>query len=386
MDVFEDKESTESGSPVMGVGGGADGSGVVPQVMNRAVSMSMEKSLGVVTTAPGGGGGGGASGGEGEGAIVATGVLNSGGSDLMNSSGKKKRGRPRKYDSDGNLRVPYIAAAAAAAGAFGSQPQPTGFTLTTPPGFSSTPKRGRGRPAGSASGSGNWKSFASSLGEILANTAGGDFTPHVVTVYAGEDVAGKILSFAQTGSRGLCVLSANGSVSNATIRQPGSSGGILTYEGRFEILSLTGSFTTSENGGIKSRTGGLSVSLAGPDGRVIGGGVAGLLMAASPIQVVLGSFMPNSFKTHKRKYNTESRVSNVARPIQAAAPDNNACPAPPSQLQAASQEETDKNPKEKDNLNPTPTESAHWNGSAALNLDQRPSPDINLSVSIEQQQ
>ena len=56
-------------------------------------------------------------------------------------------------------------------------------------------------------------------------------------------------------------------------------------QGRFEILSLSGSFTVTETGGARSRTGGLSVSLAGPDGRVIGGGVAGLLMAASPIQV-----------------------------------------------------------------------------------------------------
>lgn len=56
-------------------------------------------------------------------------------------------------------------------------------------------------------------------------------------------------------------------------------------QGRFEILTLTGSYTISDNGGIKSRTGGLSVSLASPDGRIIGGGVAGLLMAASPIQV-----------------------------------------------------------------------------------------------------
>jgi hypothetical protein len=41
-----------------------------------------------------------------------------------------------------------------------------------------------------------------------------------------------------------------------------------------------------ENGGQRSRTGGLSVSLAGPDGRLLGGGVAGLLIAASPIQVL----------------------------------------------------------------------------------------------------
>lgn len=63
-------------------------------------------------------------------------------------------------------------------------------------------------------------------------------------------------------------------------------------QGRFEILSLTGSFTICENGGVKSRTGGLSVSLAGPDGRVIGGGIAGLLMAASPIQVGPFPFVP----------------------------------------------------------------------------------------------
>lgn len=56
-------------------------------------------------------------------------------------------------------------------------------------------------------------------------------------------------------------------------------------QGRFEILSLTGSFTVSDNGGVRCRTGGLSVSLAGPDGRVVGGGIAGLLTAASPIQV-----------------------------------------------------------------------------------------------------
>lgn len=45
-----------------------------------------------------------------------------------------------------------------------------------------------------------------------------------------QDVAGKILSFSQKGPRGICILSANGAVSNVTIRQPGSSGGILTFE------------------------------------------------------------------------------------------------------------------------------------------------------------
>ena len=41
----------------------------------------------------------------------------------------------------------------------------------------------------------------------------------------------------------------------------------------------------TENGGTRSRTGGLSVALAGSDGHVLGGGVAGMLMAATPVQV-----------------------------------------------------------------------------------------------------
>lgn len=41
----------------------------------------------------------------------------------------------------------------------------------------------------------------------------------------------------------------------------------------------------SETGGMRNRSGGMSVSLASPDGRVVGGGVAGLLVAATPVQV-----------------------------------------------------------------------------------------------------
>lgn len=56
-------------------------------------------------------------------------------------------------------------------------------------------------------------------------------------------------------------------------------------QGRFEILSLSGSFMPNDTGGTRSRSGGMSVSLASPDGRVVGGGVAGLLVAAGPVQV-----------------------------------------------------------------------------------------------------
>lgn len=368
---FEEKDSSDSGSQVESEsppplnGGVGVGEVVVPQVMNMAMNMSTERSLVV----PNDGG-------------------NIGG--MMGE--KKKRGRPRKYDSNGNLRVPYMVAASGGADTASS---PQGFTLTTPPSaqFSSSGKRGRGRGLGS----GNWQNL-SSLGELLANTAGGDFTPHVVTVYTGEDVAGKILTFAQKGTRGVCVLSANGSVSNVTIRQPSSSGGILTYEGRFEILTLTGSYTLQDNGGMKSRTGGLSVSLAGPDGRVIGGGVAGMLIAASPIQIVVGSFTPNANKMLKRRPNPEPRLTpihgapspgSLASPHHIALPrvpsvsaaGSNIFPPPASQLPVQSRGEADHSTSHFPH--PVSTVSANWNGTET-SAEQWPTPDINLSAPMEQ--
>ncbi|XP_031498870.1 AT-hook motif nuclear-localized protein 1-like [Nymphaea colorata] len=181
----------------------------------------------------------------------------------------KKRGRPRRYDRDDGMALALTPISASSPGPFSS-------------------KRSRGRPPGSGN-----KQRLAALGEWIASSAGGGFTPHVITIAAGEDITMKIMSFSQKGPRAICVLSANGAISNVTLRQPDSSGGTLTYEGRFEILSLSGSFMLTETGGHRSRTGGLSVSLASPDGRVVGGGVAGLLMAASPVQIVVGSFMPN---------------------------------------------------------------------------------------------
>eukprot|EP01018_Ginkgo_biloba_P034164 Gb_17097 [translate_table: standard] len=199
---------------------------------------------------------------------------------------KRKRGRPRKYGPDGSMALALA-------------------PLSSVPGsFSPSQKRGRGRPPGSGK-----KQQLAALGEWLAGSAGVGFTPHVITIAAGEDVATKIMSFSQQGPRAVCILSANGAISNVTLRQPATSGGTVTYEGRFEILSLSGSFLLTENGGTRSRTGGLSVSLAGPDGRVVGGGVAGMLMAASPVQVVVGSFISNGRKAQARPANVEPSIS-----------------------------------------------------------------------------
>ncbi|WJX11583.1 hypothetical protein P8452_02179 [Trifolium repens] len=301
---------------------------------------------------------------------------NSGSLDLF---GKKKRGRPRKYDADGNLNPSYKKEKPPTLTSPTSPPP--GFTLSTND-FSS--KKGRGKPTSF----GNYQ-ILSSFGEVFSSTAAVDFTPHVVTVYTGEDVGGKILSFAQKSPRGgICILSANGAISKVALRQLGSSGGdILTYEGRFEILSLSGSYTVSDNSGMRTREGGLSVSLAGPDGRVIGGAVAGLLTAAGPIQIIVGSFMTNGHgynKTLKKKYQREQiavsptgpEAAIAARPISQANThgENFMIPIMSHQLQDQIQRECASVSTDPD--------AANWNGSDEFS-DQRTSPDINISLADE---
>ncbi|XP_062074136.1 AT-hook motif nuclear-localized protein 1 [Humulus lupulus] len=224
---------------------------------------------------------------------------------------KKKRGRPRKYGPDGCVTMAL-------------SPKPISSSAPPPIIDFSSEKRGKVRPASSVS---KTKYEMENLGEWVACSVGANFTPHIITVNAGEDVTMKIISFSQQGPRAICILSANGVISSVTLRQPDSSGGTLTYEGRFEILSLSGSFMPSDSGGTRSRSGGMSVSLASPDGRVVGGGVAGLLVAASPVQVVVGSFLAGNQHEQKPKKHKHEYISNAmptaAIPISSADPKTN---------------------------------------------------------------
>ncbi|KAM3001359.1 hypothetical protein FF2_037660 [Malus domestica] len=134
----------------------------------------------------------------------------------------------------------------------------------------------------------------------MNTSAGLAFAPHVITIGVGEDIAAKLLLFAQQRPRALCILSGNGAVSSVTLREPASTGVSVTYEGRFQILCLSGSYLVAEDGGPHNRTGGISVSLSNPNGHVIGGAVA-VLIAATPVQVVLCSFVYGSSKTKNKQ-------------------------------------------------------------------------------------
>lgn len=237
----------------------------------------------VYTNPNGTGGGGGADTGEDNYALTVTAGINVSGNDAV----KRKRGRPRKYVADGPM--PPVGNS----GEFSSPATVSGKKRGRPPGSVNKTKH---QPAASGS-------------------PGAGFMPHILDVKSGEDVLAKLVWFSQNSTRALCILSASGAISNVTLQQA-ASGGTVTYEGRFEILSLSGSFMVSESDGQRSRTGGLSVALSGPDGRVLGGNVAGLLTAASPVQVIVGSFSPANQRRSKGRGSNEAEVVNApANPV-----------------------------------------------------------------------
>ncbi|CAF2059859.1 hypothetical protein HID58_090582 [Brassica napus] len=182
---------------------------------------------------------------------------------------KRKRGRPRKYGQDGSVSLAL-------------SPSVSSSSSMSP----NSNKRGRGRPPCSGK-----KQRLSSIGGSLPSSSGMSFTPHVIAVSVGEDIASKVVSFSQQSPRAICVLSVTGAVSTATILQPSPSQGAIKYEGRFELLTLSTSYPNATDNDYPNRTVNLAVSLACPDFRVIGGGVGGPLIAASSVQVIIGSFI-----------------------------------------------------------------------------------------------
>ncbi|PKU69546.1 hypothetical protein MA16_Dca019232 [Dendrobium catenatum] len=59
----------------------------------------------------------------------------------------------------------------------------------------------------------------------------------------------------------------------------------------FDIISLSGALIYAKAGGTVSRTSGLGICLSGVDGRIVGGGVEGPLMAAGPVQVLHSHYL-----------------------------------------------------------------------------------------------
>ncbi|KAF7099701.1 hypothetical protein CFC21_101304 [Triticum aestivum] len=218
---------------------------------------------------------------------------------------KQKRGRPRKYTPDGT-KPPAIFPAPYPIGVVASPTPalPPGFTLglwglgvvrpqappalpspLPPPPSENSKQRAKKKRV--------WppRSTTSKKQRELAVPEPGatGFVPQVITIQGGEDVAAKVMSYCGNGWA-VFILSAEGAVRNVTLKQPASSPGTVIYEGYFDIVSLSGVYLLSKSNGVSTLKGGFSISLVGHDGSLFGGGLAGPLIAASPVQVVFGRF------------------------------------------------------------------------------------------------
>ncbi|KAF0892201.1 hypothetical protein E2562_014794 [Oryza meyeriana var. granulata] len=141
-------------------------------------------------------------------------------------------------------------------------------------------RRPRGRPPGSKN--------KPKPPVIITRESANTLRAHILEVGSGCDVFECVSTYARRRQRGVCVLSGSGVVTNVTLRQPSApAGAVVTLHGRFEILSLSGSFLPPPAPpGATS----LTIFLAGGQGQVVGGNVVGALYAAGPVIVIAASF------------------------------------------------------------------------------------------------
>ncbi|KAL1535852.1 AT-hook motif nuclear-localized protein 23 [Salvia divinorum] len=140
-------------------------------------------------------------------------------------------------------------------------------------------RRPRGRPPGSKN--------KPKPPVIITRESANTLRAHIFEVASGYDVFDAIATYARRRQRGVCVLSCTGTVTNVSLRQPAAAGGVVTLHGRFEILSLSGSFLPPPAPpGATS----LTIYLTGVQGQVVGGNVVGALIASGPVVIIASSF------------------------------------------------------------------------------------------------
>ncbi|OIW19317.1 hypothetical protein TanjilG_07285 [Lupinus angustifolius] len=190
-------------------------------------------------------------------------------------SGNGNLGRGQKRDRDENAGATTPTNASAVAAAEGKEPG----SGTSGGEGSEMGRRPRGRPAGSKN--------KPKPPIIITRDSANALRSHVMEIANGCDIMESVTNFARRRQRGICILSASGTVTNVTLRQPASPGAVVTLHGRFEILSLSGSFLPPPAPPAAS---GLAIYLAGGQGQVVGGSVVGPLQASGPVVIMAASF------------------------------------------------------------------------------------------------
>ncbi|XP_052726749.1 uncharacterized protein LOC128194754 [Vigna angularis] len=126
----------------------------------------------------------------------------------------------------------------------------------------------------------------------MQTETGTDLVAYQITVNIGEDLVDKVSRIAKRSSQTVCILSAVGSISSVVFRKPGlPSTDTVTWEGCFDILSLSGNYTFGP--GQENVHGGhnyCNLTISDCRGTVFGGSVVGPMIVASPVYLTLGTF------------------------------------------------------------------------------------------------
>ncbi|KAF9687380.1 hypothetical protein SADUNF_Sadunf02G0087500 [Salix dunnii] len=159
-------------------------------------------------------------------------------------------------------------------------------------------RRPRGRPPGSKN--------KPKPPVIITREPEPSMSPYILEVPGGNDVVEALSRFCRRKNMGICVLTGSGMVANVTLRQPSTTpGATVTFHGRFDILSISATFLPQTASYLVPNS--LTISLAGPQGQIVGGIVAGGLVAAGTVFVVATSFNNPSY--HRLPLEEEGRTS-----------------------------------------------------------------------------
>lgn len=139
-------------------------------------------------------------------------------------------------------------------------------------------RRPRGRPAGSKN--------KPKPPIIITRDSANALRAQALEIGSGCDVNESVANYARRRQRGVCILSGTGTVTNVTLRQPAAPNAVVTLHGRFEILSLSGSFLPPP-----APHTGLTIYLSSGQGQVVGGNVVGPLIASGPVIIMAASFL-----------------------------------------------------------------------------------------------
>jgi hypothetical protein len=161
---------------------------------------------------------------------------------------------------------------------------------------------------------------------IITKDCESSMKPVILEISAGSDIIETIINFARRNHAGISVMSANGSVSNVTLSHPVSHAPSLSLHGPFNLLALFGSFvgsfasnkvpcaSSSSSPGSVYSCSSFGISLAGAQGQVFGGIVAGKVIAANQVVVVAATFVNPTFHRlpcENDKDDQETKPSNV---------------------------------------------------------------------------